>query len=65
MKRDIGIAYMAMRKTQYNVMRFGDTIPVKEAEVLAGRFKSVNTRCYVLHDLEKLIDKYVAGAILG
>ena len=61
MKRDIGIAYMAIRKIQYNVMRFRDTVSVDEAEVLAGRFKSVNARCYVLHDAEKLIDKYVAA----
>ena len=31
---------------------------VDEAEVLAGRFKSVSARYYVLHDPEKLTDKY-------
>ena len=61
MKRDVGIAYIAMRKIHYNVMRFRDTISVDEAEVLAGRFKSVSARYYVLHDPEKLTDKYVTA----
>jgi intergrase/recombinase len=59
MKRDVGIAYIAMRKIHYNVMRFRDTVSVDEAEVLAGRFKSVSARYYVLHDPEKLTDKYI------
>ena len=61
MKRDVGIAYIAMRKIHYNVMRFKDTVSVDEAEVLAGRFKSVSARYYVLHDPEKLTDKYVTA----
>jgi hypothetical protein len=32
-----------------------------EAEVLAGRFKSVRARYYVLHDPEKLTDKYITA----
>ena len=35
MKRDVGIAYIAMRKIHYNVMRFKETLSVDEAEVLA------------------------------
>ena len=58
MKRDVGIAYIAMRKIHYNVMRFRDTLSVDEAEVLAGRFSSVSGRHYVLHDPEKLAEKY-------
>jgi hypothetical protein len=61
MKRDVGIAYIAMRKIHYNVMRFRDTLSVDEAEVLAGRFKSVSARYYVLHDPEKLTDKYITA----
>ena len=49
MKRDVGIAYIAMRKIHFNVMRFRDTLSVDEAE-LAGRFSSVSGRHYVLHD---------------
>ena len=61
LKRDVGIAYMVLRKIHYNVMRFRDTLAVDEAEVLAGRFKSVSGRYYVLHDPEKLTDKYLAA----
>ena len=61
MKRDVGIAYIAMRKIHYNVMRFRDTVSLYEAEVLAGRFKSVSARYYVLHDPEKLTNKYVTA----
>ena len=56
MKRDVGIAYIAMRKIHYNVMRFRDALAVDEAEVLAGRFKSISARHYVLHDTEKISD---------
>jgi hypothetical protein len=42
-------------------MRFRDTLSVDEAEVLAGRFKSVSGRYYVLHDPEKLTDKYISA----
>jgi hypothetical protein len=59
MKRDVGIAYIAMRKIHYNGMRFSDTLSVDEAEVLAGRFSSVSGRHYVLHDPEKLTKEYI------
>jgi hypothetical protein len=39
-------------------MRFRETLSVYEAEVLAGRFSSVSGRHYVLHDPEKLAEKY-------
>ena len=35
-------------------MRFKDMLNIDEAEVLAGRFKSVSARYYILHDPEKL-----------
>ena len=41
MKRDVGIGYTIMRKIHYNVMRFRETMGVDEAEVLAGRYKSL------------------------
>ena len=37
MKRDVGIAYIAMRKIHYNVMRFKETLSVDEAEVLSWK----------------------------
>jgi hypothetical protein len=58
MKRDVGIAYVAMRKIHYIVMRCRDTLSVDEAEVLTGTFSSVSGRHYVLHDPEKLAEKY-------
>ena len=51
MKRDFEIAYIARRKIHYNVMQFKEALSVDEAEVLAGRFSSVNGRHYVLRDL--------------
>jgi intergrase/recombinase len=61
MKRDVGIGYTIMRKIHYNVMRFRETMGVDEAEVLAGRYKSVSGRYYVLHDPEKFTDKYITA----
>lgn len=61
MKRDVGIAYIAMRKIHYNVMRFKETLSVDEAEVLAERFRSVSARHYFLNDPEKLSGKYVSA----
>jgi hypothetical protein len=61
MKRDVGIAYITMKKIHYNVMRFRDIVALDEAEVLAGRYKSVSGRYYVLHDPPKLTDKYITA----
>jgi hypothetical protein len=52
MKRDIGIAYIAMRKIHCNVMRFKETLSVDETEVLAGRFSSVSGRCSISRILD-------------
>ena len=61
MKPDVGIGYATMRKIHYNVMRFRDTLALDEAEVLAGRYRSVSGRYYVLHDSQKLTDKYITA----
>lgn len=58
MKSDERIAYIAMRKIYDNVIRFKETLSVDETEVLVGRFSSVSGRHYVLHDPEKLGEKY-------
>jgi hypothetical protein len=58
MKRDVGIPYITMREIHFNVMCFKEILILDEAEVLTGRFKSVNTRYYILHDPEKLAEKY-------
>jgi hypothetical protein len=59
MKRDVGIPFISLRKIHYNVMRFRDALSVDEAEVLAGRFRSVSGRHYVprfqlLHDFGQM-----------
>ena len=59
LKRESGVAYMVLRKIHYNVMRFNNAFELDEAEVLAGRFKSVSARHYVLNDPEKLSGKYI------
>jgi hypothetical protein len=58
MNRDVGIPYIVMRKIHSNVMRLKEMPNIDEAEVLAGRFKSVSARYYILHDTEKLAEKY-------
>lgn len=42
-------------------MRFRDALALDEAEVLADHYKSVSGRYYVLHDPQKLTDKYVTA----
>ena len=61
LKREAGIAYIVLRKIHYNVMRFKNAIELDEAEVLAGRFKSISARHYVLNDPEKLSGKYISA----
>ena len=61
LKREAGIAYIVLRKIHYNVIRFENTLELDEAEVLAGRFKSVSARHYVLNDPEKLSGKYISA----
>ena len=42
-------------------MRFRDALALDKAEVLANRYKSVSARYYVLHDPQKLTDKYITA----
>jgi hypothetical protein len=50
-----------MRKIQYDAMRFRDTVSIDEAEILAGHFKSVSVRYYVMYVPQKLTEKYVTA----
>jgi intergrase/recombinase len=61
LKREADIAYIVLRKIHYNVLRFKNALELDEAEVLAGRFKSISARHYVLNDPEKLSSKYVSA----
>ena len=60
-KREANIAYIVLRKIHYNVIRFNNALELDEAEVLAGRFRSVSARHYVLNDPEKLSGKYISA----
>ena len=60
MKR-VFIGYTIMRKIHYNVIRFRETMGFDEAEILAGRYKSVTGRYYVLHDPEKFTYKDITA----
>ncbi len=42
-------------------MRFRDTLADDEGEVLAGCYKPASGRNYVLHDPQKLTDKYITA----
>ena len=61
LKREANIAFIVMRKNDYNVMRFRNALELDEAEVLAGRFSSVSARHYILNDPDKLSGKYVSA----
>lgn len=61
LKRETGIAYIVLRKIHYNVIRFKNAFDLDEAEVLAGRFKSVSARHYILNDPEKISGKYISA----
>ena len=61
LKREAGIAYIVLRKIHYNVIRFKNAFDIDEAEVLAGRFKSVSARHYILNDPEKISGKYISA----
>ena len=61
LKRETGIAYIVLRKIHYNVIRFKNAFELDEAEVLAGRFKSVSARHYILNDPEKISGKYISA----
>jgi deferrochelatase/peroxidase EfeB len=61
LRREADIAYIVLRKIHYNVLRFKNALELDEAEVLAGRFKSVSSRHYVLNDPEKLSSKYASA----
>ncbi len=60
-KREANIPYVVLRKIHYNVIRFNNALELDEAEVLAGRFRSVSARHYVLNDPEKLSGKYISA----
>jgi hypothetical protein len=55
-KKTADVKYIELRKIHYNVMR--RTMDMNEADVLAGRAKSVSAKHYVLYQLDKLVEAY-------
>jgi hypothetical protein len=49
---------MAMRKIHYNVMRLNAMMTFEQADVLAGRAKSISAQFYVAYDLNKMAEAY-------
>ena len=50
-----------MRKIHYNVVRFRDTLALDEAEIWRVVINQSVGRYYVLHDPQKLSDKYITA----
>jgi intergrase/recombinase len=55
-KREVGIKFMDLRKLHYNVVR--NTMDPNEADVLAGRAKTVSAQHYALYQLDKMAESY-------
>ena len=55
-KREVGIKFMDLRKLHYNVVRI--TMDSNEADILAGRAKTVSAQHYALYQLDKMTESY-------
>jgi hypothetical protein len=55
-KREVGIKFMDLRKLHYNVVC--NTMDPDEADVLAGRAKTVSAQHYALYQLDKMAQSY-------
>ena len=51
------IEFVELRKIHYNVM--SRVMDMNEADILAGRAKSVSARHYALYELDRLCDTYI------
>jgi intergrase/recombinase len=55
-KRIVDVKFVELRKIHYNVM--SRVMDMNEADILAGRAKSVSARHYALYELDRLTDAY-------
>jgi len=55
-KKIANIMFVELRKLHYNVMR--RVMDMNEADILAGRAKSVSARHYAMYELDKLTEDY-------
>jgi intergrase/recombinase len=58
-KRIVDVKFVELRKIHYNVM--SRVMDMNEADILAGRAKSVSARHYALYELDSLTDAYIQG----
>jgi len=54
-KKIANIMFVELRKLHYNIMRSMD---MNEADILAGRAKSVSAKHYAMYELDKLTQTY-------
>ena len=55
-KKIANIMFVELRKLHYNVMR--RVMDMNEADILAGRAKSVSAKHYAMYELDKLTQTY-------
>jgi hypothetical protein len=48
--------FVELRKIHYNVMR--RVMDINEADILAGRAKSVSAKHYAMYELDKMAEEY-------
>jgi intergrase/recombinase len=58
-KSNAAVRFMDLRKLHYNVMC--RVMEMYEADILAGRAKSVAARHYAMYEMDKMADKYLKG----
>ena len=56
-KKNANIKFVELRKIHYNVM--SRVMDMNEADILAGRAKSVSARHYAVYELDRLTDTYI------
>ena len=55
-KKNANLMFVELRKLHYNIMR--RRRDMNEAEILAGRAKSVSAKHYAMYELDKLTEAY-------
>jgi intergrase/recombinase len=55
-KKTANIMFVELRKIHYNVMR--RVMDINEADILAGRAKSVSAKHYAMYELDKMAEEY-------
>ena len=56
-KKIAGVMFVGLRKIHYNVMT--RMMDMNEADILAGRAKSVSARHYAIYELDRISNAYV------